>query len=188
MHRSGAGVRLWGVEARCCLGGWRGDETGDVWRRTCDTRLIKGVLGLSWCSAGVSGDGGRLMPAGSGQCRDGSEEPEGGEVFFSPRPVVGQCKVVRRAERVACPGMAGYLRRRVGVVTVVSDSRPMRLVQRARLWAMAPKAIHAEFAPKLPDGMWHQPDPSFRSRITNSISAWRLWSASKKMVSLNRWS
>ena len=32
--------------------------------------------------------------------------------------------------------------------------RPMRLVQRARLWAMTPKANQAALASKRPEGMW----------------------------------
>ena len=44
-----------------------------------------------------------------------------------------RCMVVRRAERVTCPGIAMNRRRRVGVVIAVSVMAPSRVVQRARL-------------------------------------------------------
>ena len=46
----------------------------------------------------------------------------------------GRCKVRRRAERVSRPAREKKRRRRVLVVTTGSP-RPMRAVQRARLWA-----------------------------------------------------
>ena len=56
----------------------------------------------------------------------------------------GSCKVRRRAERVSLPAMEKKRRRRVLVVTICSP-RPMRAVQRARLWAITCTASQAPF-------------------------------------------
>ena len=56
----------------------------------------------------------------------------------------GRCKVRRRAERVSLPAMEKKRRRRVLVVTICSP-RPMRAVQRARLWAITWTASQAPF-------------------------------------------
>ena len=47
----------------------------------------------------------------------------------------GRCRVRRRAERVSRPARAKTRRLRVLVVTICSP-RPMRALQRARLWAI----------------------------------------------------
>ena len=65
----------------------------------------------------------------------------------------GRCKVRRRAERVSRPAREKKRRRRVLVVTTPS-SRPMRAVQRARLWASTWTASHAPLAGKRPEGRW----------------------------------
>ncbi len=70
----------------------------------------------------------------------------------------------------------------MGVVTTFSEMPPMRALQRARLCAMAAMVIHAALAPKRPEGMWLHLTPSFKSRMTSSISAWRRWSASSSIV------
>ena len=62
----------------------------------------------------------------------------------------GRCRVRRRAERVSRPARAKNRRLRVLVVTICSP-RPMRAVQRARLWAIActawtPGAVGGEAA------------------------------------------
>ena len=59
----------------------------------------------------------------------------------------GSCKVRRRAERVSLPAMEKKRRRRVLVVTICSP-RPMRAVQRARLWAITCTASQAALAAK----------------------------------------
>ena len=56
----------------------------------------------------------------------------------------GRCKVSRRAERVSRPAREKKRRRRVLVVTTCSP-RPMRAVQRARLWAITCIASQAPF-------------------------------------------
>ena len=43
--------------------------------------------------------------------------------------------------------------------------RPMREVQRARLWASTCTAIQAALAAKRPEGRWFSPTPYFRSRM-----------------------
>ena len=63
----------------------------------------------------------------------------------------GRCRVRRRAERVIRPTRAKTRRLRVLVVTVRS-ARPMRAVQRARLWAITWTASHAPLAGKRPEG------------------------------------
>ena len=75
----------------------------------------------------------------------------------------GRCKVRRRAERVSLPAMEKKRRRRVLVVTICSP-RPMRAVQRARLWAMTCTASQAPLAGKRPEGRWLSPTPYLRSR------------------------
>ena len=62
-------------------------------------------------------------------------------------------------------------RRRVLVVTSCSP-RPMRVVQRARLWAITWTASQAPLAAKRPEGRWFNPTPYLRSRMAFSISAW----------------
>ena len=63
----------------------------------------------------------------------------------------GRCRVRRRAERVSRPAREKKRRRRVLVVTSCSP-RPMRAVQRARLWAMTWTDSQAALAGKRPDG------------------------------------
>ena len=77
----------------------------------------------------------------------------------------GRCKVRRRAERVSRPAREKKRRRRVLVVTSCSP-RPIRVVQRARLWAITPyrvrgrlcTASQAPLAAKRPEGRWLSPD------------------------------
>ena len=80
------------------------------------------------------------------------------------------------------PGRENKRRRRVLVVTSCSP-RPMRVVQRAKLWAMTWTAIQAALAGKRPEVRWLSPTPCFRSLMAFSISAWRRWSASRSRVS-----
>ena len=63
----------------------------------------------------------------------------------------GRCKVSWRAERVSRPVREKKRRRRVLVVTTGSP-RPMRAVQRARLWAITCTASQAALATKRPEG------------------------------------
>ena len=97
----------------------------------------------------------------------------------------GRCRVRRRAERVSRPAREKNRRRRVLVVAICSP-RPIRAVQRARLWAITCTASQAPLAAKRPDGMWFRPTPYLRSRMAFSISAWRRWSASSSRVSPSR--
>ena len=97
----------------------------------------------------------------------------------------GRCRVRRRAERVSRPAREKNRRRRVLVVAICSP-RPIRAVQRARLWAITCTASQAPLAAKRPDGMWFGPTPYLRSRMAFSISAWRRWSASSSRVSPSR--
>ena len=106
--------------------------------------------GVEWLAAGP---GPRLNWVSQGQC-------------------LGRCKVRRRAERVIRPARAKNRRRRVLVVTICSP-KPMRAVQRARLWAITCTANQAPLAANRPDGMWFSPTPYLRSRMAFKVSAWR---------------
>ena len=79
----------------------------------------------------------------------------------------GRCSVRRRAERVSRPAREKNRRRRVLVVTTCSP-RPMRAIQRARLWAITCTASQAPLAAKRPEGRWFSPTPCFRSRMAFS--------------------
>ena len=70
----------------------------------------------------------------------------------------GRWSVSRRAERVSRPARLNSLRRSVFVVTM-SSPRPIRAVQRARLWAITCTASQAPLAANLPDGRWFRPTP-----------------------------
>ena len=69
----------------------------------------------------------------------------------------GRCRVNRRAERVSRPAREKNRRRRVLVVAIRSP-RPIRAVQRARLWAIVWTASQAPLAAKRPEGRMVQPD------------------------------
>ena len=105
--------------------------------------------------------------------------------WFSQGQRWGRCRVRRRAERVSRPAREKKRRRRVLVVASCSP-RPMRAVQRAKLWAMTWTASQAPLAGKRPEGRWLSPTPYLRSRMAFSISAWRRWSASRSSVSPSR--
>ena len=70
-------------------------------------------------------------------------------------------------------------------MVAICSPRPIRAVQRARLWAITCTASQAPLAAKRPDGMWFRPTP-YLSRMAFSISAWRRWSASSSRVSPSR--
>ena len=66
-------------------------------------------------------------------------QPRQGSVeLVFPGPAVGEC-------RVSCPARAKKRRRRVLVVVTICSPRPMRAVQRTRLWAMTWTASQAPF-------------------------------------------
>ena len=69
----------------------------------------------------------------------------------------GRCRVSRRAERVSRPAREKTRRRRVLVVTVCSP-RPMRAVQRARLWAHHLGGQPGTVGGEAPRGEMVQPD------------------------------
>ena len=61
----------------------------------------------------------------------------------------GRCKVRRRALRVRRPAREKQRHRRV-LVVITCSPRPMRPVQRAKLWAMTCRASQAPLAGKRP--------------------------------------
>ena len=82
--------------------------------------------------------------------------------WFSQGQRWGRCKVRRRAERVSRPAREKNRRRRVLVVTICWP-RPMRAVQRARLWAITWTASQAPLAGKRPERRWFNPTPYLRA-------------------------
>ena len=135
---------------------------------------------FSWPDGGSVGDGRRQV--GSGRARNRARASLN---WFSQGQRWGRCKVRRRAELVSRPAIEKKRRRRVLVVTTCWP-RPMRAVQRARLWAITYTASQAALAAKQPEGRWLSPTPYLRSRMEFSISAWRRWSASSSRVSPSR--
>ena len=115
--------------------------------------------------ARVGGDVGTLADghrqAGSGMARNRARARLN---WVSQGQRCGRCKV----------------RRRVLVVTICSP-RPIRAVQRARLWAITCTASQAALAAKRPEGRWFSPTPYLRSRMAFSISAWGRFSVSKPL-------
>ena len=98
---------------------------------------------------------------------------------------LGRCRVRRRAERVSRP--AREKKRRLRVLVVASCSpRPIRAIQRDRLWAITWTASQAALAAKRPEGRWPCPTPYFRSRMAFQVSAWGRWSASRSRTSPSR--
>lgn len=94
----------------------------------------------------------------------------------------GRWSLQRRAERVSRPGRLKSCRRSVLVVTMPSP-RPIRAVQRARLWAVTWIASQAPLAANLRDGRWLRPTPYLRSM---SIAASLLVSKSMLGCRLHR--
>ena len=70
----------------------------------------------------------------------------------------GRWSVTRRAERVSRPARPNSRRRSVFVVTIPSP-RPIRAVQRARLWAITWTASQAPLAANLPGRQVVEADP-----------------------------
>ena len=90
--------------------------------RVCgDLRLSGGWVGRRRC-----------RQAGSGMARSRAKARLN---FSAQGQRSGRCRVNRRAERVSRPAREKNLRRRVLVVAIRSP-RPIRAVQRARLWAI----------------------------------------------------
>ena len=94
---------------------------------------------FSWPDGGSVADGRRQV--GSGRARNRARARLN---WFSQGQRFGRCKVSRPAERVSRPAIEKKRRRRVLVVTTCSP-RPMRAVQRARLWAITWTASQAPF-------------------------------------------
>ena len=95
------------------------DRAGASWRGRSVVRWVAQVPRCRQAGSGIarSRARARLNWVSQGQC-------------------LGRCKVRRRAERASRPARAKNRRRRVLVVTTCSP-RPIRAVQRARLWAIA---------------------------------------------------
>ena len=96
----------------------------------------------------VEGRRQRRRQAGNGRARNRARARLN---WVSQGQRFGRCKVSWRAERVSRPVREKKRRRRVLVVTTGSP-RPMRAVQRARLWAITCTASQAALAAKRPEG------------------------------------
>ena len=104
--------------------------------RVCgDLRLSGGWVGRRRC-----------RQAGSGMARSRAKARLN---FSAQGQRSGRCRVNRRAERVSRPAREKNRRRRVLVVAIRSP-RPIRAVQRARLWAIVWTASQAPLAAKRP--------------------------------------
>ena len=105
-------------------------------------------VGASWRGRSVGRMAGQWAgcrrQAGNGRARNRARALLN---WFSQGQRWGRCKVRRRAERVSRPVREKKRRRRVLVVTTCSP-RPMRAVQRARLWAITCTASQAALAAK----------------------------------------
>ena len=124
---------------------------GEIARAACNKRPSRTEL------ARVEGTLGQLQTgsqAGSGIARSRARARLN---WFSQGQRWGRCRVRRRAERVSRPAIEKKRRRRVLVVTICSP-RPMRAVQRARLWAITCTASQAPLAGKRPEGRMVEPD------------------------------
>ena len=128
---------------------WRGEDAARG-ARGADWREFAGTFG--WADGGSVADGRRQ--AGSGIARSRARARLN---WVSQGQRCGRCRVRRRAERVSRPAREKNRRRRVLVVAICSP-RPIRAVQRARLWAITCTASQAPLAAKRPDGMMVQPD------------------------------
>ena len=131
MGGSAGGLQaLLGAPMAACSGGDEGDgEIGHGKRRS------RTGTGASLRGRSVGRMAGQLptgRQAGSGMARSRARAPLN---WASQGQRWGRCKVRRRAERVSRPVIEKSRRRRVLVVTICSP-RPIRAVQRARLWAI----------------------------------------------------
>ena len=106
---------------------------------------------FSWPDGGSAA--GRRRQAGDGKARNRARARLN---WFSQGQRWGRCKVRRRAERVSRPAREKKRRRRVLVVTSCWP-RPMRAVQRARLWAITWTASQAGVGGEAARGEMVQP-------------------------------
>ena len=133
-QRPDEGGPRWPWRAEFGRGQARSAPRGLTWRELAGT--------FSGPDGGSVADGRRQ--AGNGRARNRARARLNW-VFQGQR--WGRCKVRRRAERVSRPAREQKRRRRVLVVTTCSP-RPMRAVQRARLWAITWMASQAPLAAK----------------------------------------
>ena len=110
--------------------------------RTGLARSLRGSSVVRWVGRR------RCRQAGSGMARSRAKARLN---FSAQGQRSGRCRVNRRAERVSRPAREKNRRRRVLVVAIRSP-RPIRAVQRARLWAIVWTASQAPLAAKRPRG------------------------------------
>ena len=140
---------LSGAPLAACRGcGERDGRIGHGKRRSRGPRWRELAGTFNWPDGGSVADG--LRQAGNGMARSRARARLN---WVSQGQRCGRCRVRRRAERVSRPAIEKKRHRRILVVTTCSP-RPMRTVQRARLWAITWPASQAPLAAKRPDGMW----------------------------------
>ena len=132
--------------------------------RGADWREFAGTFG--WADGGSVADGRRQ--AGSGIARSRARARLN---WVSQGQRRGRCRVNRRAERVSRPAKGEEPSSEGSWWSRSARPRPIRAVQRARLWAITCTASQAPLAAKRPEGRWFSPTPYLRSRIAFSISA-----------------
>ena len=150
-----------------------GNSLGPGWRESAGMlRLSGGWVGRRRC-----------RQAGSGMARSRAKARLN---FSAQGQRSGRCRVNRRAERVIRPAREKNRRRRVLVVAIRSP-RPIRAVQRARLWAIVWTASQAPLAAEAARGEMVQPDAVLEvSDGLSRLGSWRRWSASSSSNSPSR--
>ena len=98
----------------------------------------------------------------SGREWQGAQSRQGVTELGFPGPTLGQMQseAARRAGEPSGQGeegFGGYQRRRRVLVVTNASPRPMRPVQRAKLWAMTWTTSQAPLAGKRPEGRWLSP-------------------------------
>ena len=147
------------------------------WRENTQQGTLSDRAGTSLRGSSVVRWVGRSPTVPSGREWNGSQSGQGAAELLSPRPAIRKMQGQPACRAGEPSGQEKNRRRRVLVVAIRSP-RPIRAVQRARLWAIVWTASQAPLAAKRPEGRWFSPTPYLRSRMAFSISAWRRWSAS----------
>ena len=141
------------------------------WRENTQQGTLSDRAGASLRGSSVVRWVGRSPTVPSGREWNGSQPGKARLNFSAQGQRSGRCRVNRRAERVSRPAREKNRRRRVLVVAIRSP-RPIRAVQRARLWAIVWTASQAPLAAKRPEGRWFSPTPYLRSRMAFSSRRW----------------
>ena len=130
----------------------QGTLSGPGWPSLRDLRLSGGWVGRRRC-----------RQAGSGMARSRAKA----RLNLSPRPAIRKMQG-QPACRAGEPSGQGEEPPPEGLGVAIRSPRPIRAVQRARLWAIVWTASQAPLAAKRPEGRWFSPTPYLRSRMAFS--------------------